>query len=72
MEEQLGLEIGFLGEKGALYCSEECARRAGKAPVRPVDQDEYEALTESGQVPAEALCPSCGQEFPVVWPDREP
>jgi hypothetical protein len=72
MEEALGLEIGFLGSKGALYCSRGCARQAGEIAARAVDADEYEALIESGELPAEALCPACGGEFAVAWPDREP
>jgi hypothetical protein len=72
MEEAPGLEIGYLGSRGALYCSRGCARQAGESAARPVDPDEYEALIESGEVPAEALCPACGEEFAVAWPDREP
>jgi hypothetical protein len=72
MEEALGLEIGYLGSRGALYCSRGCARRAGESAARPVDSDEYEALLESGALSAEALCPACGEDFAVGWPDREP
>lgn len=72
MEEEVGLEIGYLGSNGALYCSRGCARQAGEAAPRAVDADEYAALIESGELPAEALCPACGEEFAVAWPDREP
>ena len=64
--------IGFLVRDGVLFCSRDCAARHGGAIGYEVDQDEYEALVESGSVAAEGLCPACGAEFAVSWPEREP
>jgi hypothetical protein len=64
--------IGFLGSDGALYCSKACALRQGSFAGYEVDQDEYESLVESESLSAGGLCPGCGSEFAVSWPDREP
>lgn len=64
--------IGFVGSDGALYCSKACALREGNFAGYEVDQDEYESLVEGESVSAGALCPGCGAEFAVSWPDREP
>ena len=65
--------IGFLGEKGVLYCSRDCSSLAGGAFGDEIDQEEYEALLESESIPAAGLCcPACGAEFVVSWPDPEP
>jgi len=64
--------IGFLGSDGALYCSKDCALRQGSFSGYEVDQDEYESLVESEALSPGALCPGCGAEFAVSWPNREP
>ena len=64
--------IGFLGGDGVLYCSEACASRNGVTVGYEVDQDEYESLVESESLQAVSLCPGCGSEFAVSWPEREP
>ena len=64
--------IGFLGTDGALYCSRTCASSHGVQVGYEVDQDEYESLLESGSLQAVGLCPGCGAEFTVSWPEREP
>lgn len=64
--------IGFLGSDGTLYCSKDCALRQGSFTGYEVDQDEYESLVESEALSAGGLCPGCGAEFAVSWPDREP
>ncbi len=63
-------EIGFLGSDGVLYCSRACALRKGFTGYE-VDQDEYESLVEGESVSAGGLCPGCGAEFAISWPDRE-
>lgn len=61
--------IGFLAKDGALFCSRECASRHGGTIGYEVDQDEYDALVESQTVQAGGLCPGCGAEFAVSWPE---
>ncbi|MEX0880401.1 MAG: hypothetical protein WD451_11840 [Thermoanaerobaculia bacterium] len=70
MDEQTGA-IGFLGSDGALYCSRACALRQG-TDGDEVDQEEYESLLEGDSLQPGSLCPVCGGEFPVSWPDRQP
>jgi hypothetical protein len=70
--EEVSESIGFLGSAGALYCSEECASAHGVSSGYDVDQDEYESLVESESLQAVDLCPGCGAEFPVFWPEVEP
>ena len=69
MEEEI--PFGYLADDGTLYCSAACATRAGQALGRRVDQEEYEAHVEAG-IAGGALCPACGEEFPVLWPERTP
>ena len=64
--------IGFLGSDGVLYCSRDCALRQGSFSGEEVDPDEFESLLESESISAGALCPGCGAEFVVSWPDAEP
>ena len=64
--------IGFLGSDGVLYCSGACALQRGSDAGFEVDQDEFESLVESESLSAGGLCPECGAEFAVSWPDREP
>jgi hypothetical protein len=64
--------IGFLAKDGVFFCSRECGARHGATIGYEVDQDEYDALVENGSVAAEGLCPGCGAEFVVSWPEREP
>jgi len=64
--------IGFLGSDGILYCSRACALRQGCFAGYEVDQDEFESLVESESLSTGGLCPGCGAEFAVSWPDREP
>ncbi len=68
MEMEIG--IGYLGSDGALYCSEVCARSAGVAEGRFVDEEEYEAMVEAGAAAEATVCPVCGSEFAVDWPER--
>lgn len=57
--------IGFLANDGVLYCSRGCAAdRSG----RYIDSEDYEILADEGRLPAQILCPSCGAEFTVDWP----
>lgn len=63
--------MGFVGDDGALYCSRACAARRGVLEGNDVDTDEFEGLVESGSIRAGGLCPGCGAEFAVAWPDRE-
>jgi hypothetical protein len=64
--------IGFLGSDGVLYCSEACALSRGTLTGYEVDPDEYEGLVESESLSRGGLCPACGAEFAVPWPEREP
>jgi hypothetical protein len=64
--------IGFLGSDGVLYCSRACALQQGRTVAYEVDQDDYEGLVESEALAAGSVCPGCGAEFAVSWPDREP
>lgn len=70
--EQRSNGIGFLASDGVLFCSRACALKEGRKAGYEVDQDEYESLVESGSLQAEGLCPACGVEFSVSWPEREP
>jgi hypothetical protein len=70
MDEQLDV-IGFLGSNGTLYCSRDCALRQG-TDGDAVDQDDLEGLVEGESVRPGILCPVCGTEFPVSWPDNRP
>ena len=71
VEEQLDV-IGFLGSDGVLYCSQACAHRHGQSAGYEVDQDQYNSLLGEDSVGAGTICPGCGAEFPVEWPEREP
>jgi hypothetical protein len=64
--------MGFLSSDGVLYCSRGCAADHGISLGNDVDQDEYDSLVESESVQAVSLCPGCGSEFAVSWPEREP
>jgi Prokaryotic metallothionein len=64
--------MGFLGTDGVLYCSQACARRHGQSAGCAVDQDEYDGLLGEDSLAVGTLCPGCGAEFPVEWPEREP
>lgn len=64
--------IGFLGSDGVLYCSEACALSRGSHTGYEVGQDEYESLVEGESLAGGGLCPACGAEFAVSWPEREP
>ena len=71
-ERDVSEAIGFLSSDGVLYCSLACASNHGISVGYDVDQDEYESLIESESLQAVGLCPGCGAEFPVSWPEREP
>ena len=71
MDEQVEV-MGFLAKNGVLYCSRACATAHGQSGGNDVDQDEYEALVEGGTLPLATLCPVCGAEFAVEWPEPEP
>ncbi len=64
--------IGFLGSDGVLYCSRTCAVKQARIGGYEIDQDDYEGLVESEALAAGSVCPGCGAEFAVSWPDREP
>ncbi len=70
--EQESNGIGFLASDGVLFCSSACALREGRRAGCEVDQDEYESLVESGSLPPRGLCPACGAEFSISWPEHEP
>jgi hypothetical protein len=70
MDEQSDV-IGFLGSNGTLYCSKGCALRHGIGGDE-VDQDDLESLVEDESIEPGILCPVCGSEFPVSWPDSRP
>ncbi len=71
MDEQLEV-MGFLAENGVLYCSRACAIAQGQSRGNEVDQDEYEGLVEGGTLAEATLCPVCGAEFAVEWPEPGP
>ena len=71
MTDELDL-IGFVGGDGVLYCSRWCAKQQGQLVGYEVDQDDYESLAEDASLPPGTLCPGCGAEFSVVWPERQP
>jgi hypothetical protein len=54
--------LGILGEDGVLYCSWSCADTCGQGRGRPVDADQYDALTNRRRRD-DALCPACGGEY---------
>ncbi|HTO87535.1 MAG TPA: hypothetical protein VMR54_08400 [Thermoanaerobaculia bacterium] len=62
--------MGFLAENGVLYCSRACAIAQGQVGGNEVDLDEYEGLFEGGTLPPATLCPVCGAEFAVEWPEH--
>jgi hypothetical protein len=67
---EMETRIGYLGSNGTLHCSEPCARTAGVTEGRFVDGEEYESLVETGRAAAATLCPVCGAEFAIDWPER--
>jgi hypothetical protein len=71
-EEEAFEVIGFLSGDGVLYCSQACASNHGISVGYDVDQDEYESLVESESLKPVGLCPGCGSEFAVSWPEPEP
>jgi hypothetical protein len=64
--------LGFLAANGVLYCSRACARAAGHFEGADVDQQEYDSLVEDGKAAAVTVCPGCGAEFSIDWPERGP
>lgn len=64
--------VGYLGQNGLLYCSNGCAVQAGERNASAVDEEDLDALLEGGGLSPGALCPSCGDSFPVSWPERTP
>jgi hypothetical protein len=71
-EEDVSDGIGFLSGDGVLYCSQACASNHGISVGYDVDQDQYESLVESESLQPVGLCPGCGSELAVSWPEREP
>ncbi len=66
------LLVGYLGRDGVLYCSRDCAAARGHKDAAPVDQAEYQALVDRGTVRAgQLVCPVCGSEYPIDWPDED-
>jgi hypothetical protein len=70
--DEQGDTIGFLAADGALYCSQSCALLRGQSAGYEVDEDEYEGLLEGGSLAAGGVCPGCGAEFAVAWPEHQP
>jgi hypothetical protein len=66
------LIVGYFGRDEVLYCSRACASSRGQPDAAPVDQAEYQALVERGTaVRGQLVCPVCGSEFPLDWPEDE-
>lgn len=63
--------LGFLGNDDVLYCSPGCAAERGQPQAVAVDLDEYEALVDRGSVAPDAVCPVCGEEYPLDAADAE-
>jgi len=64
--------VGYRGGDGLLYCSRDCSAARGHADAAPVDQDEYQALVESGTLDrGQLICPVCGSEFALGWPEDD-
>lgn len=62
---------GFLAGDGRLYCSRECAERAGFKDAAPVDAAEYDAVAERAEERGDVVCPQCGGEYPLPPGDEE-
>lgn len=62
---------GFLADDGRLYCSRECADKAGFKDAAPVDVAEYDAVVERSGGRADVVCPQCGGEYPLPPPEDE-
>jgi len=65
------LPIGYLGRDGTLYCSRVCAASKGEPDADPVDEHEYDELCESGRLGSDIVCPACGSDYAVIWPNGE-
>src|SRR4029453_8577819 len=64
--------VGYRGRDGVLYCSRDCGAARGQTDALPVDQDEYQALVDAGTLDqGQLVCPVCGSEFQVGWPDDD-
>lgn len=64
--------LGWLGADGVLYCSQACASHMGRHEAKPVDEDDFDALTEAKGVAISAACPVCGAGFRVDWAEQDP
>ena len=62
--------LGFLRSDGVLHCSSACACQRGKTLAYEIGADDYEGLVESETLAAASVCPKCGSEFAVSWPER--
>lgn len=62
---------GFLAGDGRLYCSRECAERAGFKDAAPVDVHEYDAVAERSGGRSDVVCPQCGGDYPLPPADDE-
>lgn len=63
--------LGWLGTDRRLYCSQVCAVRAGQSDAAPVDQDEFDGLTEEAPIEVGARCPTCGARYPAAWAEDD-
>ena len=61
--------VGYLGGDNVLYCSPACAAQRGQPDAAAVDDDQYQLLMDRGSVKAGAVCPVCGSDYPIDWPD---
>lgn len=65
-------EIGYLTGDGLLFCSQTCAGRHGRHRGFEIDRAAFDALLEGEIVGPGSLCPGCGGEFDVEWPESAP
>ena len=71
MDESLE-EIGYLTGDGILFCSQACAGRHGRDRGFQIDRPALDALVEGEMVGPGSLCPGCGAEFDLEWPEPPP
>lgn len=62
---------GFLGGDDRLYCSRECAERAGFKDAAPVDAAEYDAVAARSLERGDLVCPQCGGDYPIPPGEEE-
>jgi hypothetical protein len=69
-EPEVAEALGYLGANGVLYCSVACACEDDQPWAVALDLDEYDAIANEGQLAVEALCPVCGGDYVVAWPEE--